>query len=261
MNITDLFGSLEKFVNAAHLLEIFGVLRGDEPATDAPSAAKGLAGILGTKDERVMLELLGKFPQAEQKAFFAFMTWMLKNDGSAVQKLEAFIIRNNFFTFVTKKHNPGESKELGTSKHVFKRTSGPRDFTHTINRKQFSTPGESPAIILLVSLIETIQTNGIDAKGHKASLAAFKSMSLPVRQVGEPGFWRLVEQAGATSTEWSTDQAAYLARIAPIMKRRIIRQGDEFQKSIITHAQARKVRTNDRSLWNKFVRSIGRLGF
>jgi len=175
------------------------LFQGKDMPEGTPDKLKGLSGLFGTKDERLMEALYQRLDSGtpgESRKIQDFIAWCTKHDNTPVKIFEAFVIRNRFTDYVTTLDNPSSGNEVGSEETKFVYTD-PADkkvtVTKTIKEKKFSAGGSSVGLNLLREIVKEIDTQGTNATSYRKVLKFCKGRKMPLRKVGEPGFFRWME--------------------------------------------------------------------
>lgn len=171
---------------------------GKDMPEGTPEKLKGLSGLFGTKDERLMEALYQQLDigtPGKSRKIQDFMAWCVKHDDSPVQVFESFVVRNRFTEYVTTLDNPSSGSEIGSeeTKMVFKDAATGATVTKTTRAKTFSTGGPSIGLNLLKEVVKEIDIHGTNATGYRKVLKFCQGRKMPLRKVGDPGFYRWME--------------------------------------------------------------------
>lgn len=216
--------------NHLHLVwDMVGAFSGKEPAENARGPVKGMYGIFGKKDERIVHSLImGIDDVADQGLLVDFFGWLFTPEPDNIQQwLESVFFRNDFFVFVAKKHEGGGPVKIGEDKTVIVTKDGEKTTTQTITKDISSKPGEETEAVKLIDQMLrriTAKLNELAASqsrltlpkrkdvAFRATYEFYRKSSVPMRKVGETDWVEYLTER----FNWTKEQAAaFLAFATP----------------------------------------------
>ncbi len=220
--------NLLNIANHFHLVwDVLGAFGGREPPENAKGPVKGIYGIFGKKDERIVHSLIMKLDEEDQELLVEFFGWLFEPEPDNIQQwVESVFFRNDFFVFLAKKHESGGPVKIGEDKTVIVTNDGNKTTTQTVTKDLKSKPGKSEAEKLIEQMLTRITAKLTElgkTRVQKVALARretafrttyefFKKTPVPMRKVGEIDWIDyLTERFG-----WTKEQAmAFLAFATP----------------------------------------------
>ncbi len=168
---TSLWGNLDDVMHLGERVKLIsgimtaglGSIFGMSPPNDAPGVIKGVYGIFGSKEERVLSNILRGLEEKDRKVFSDLCNWLFKTDGSVAQGLEALWLQNAFFVFIAKDHKFASDSKTEKKKEMVK------------------------DIVEQILLQHGTSTKEIGALAFRKAVKRFQTEGVPIAKVGESG--------------------------------------------------------------------------
>ena len=225
------WNKLNELLNVAnhfHLVwDMMGAFSGREPSENSKGPVKGIYGIFGKKDERIVHSLIMTLDGKDQELLVEFFGWLFTPEPNNIQQwLESVFYRNDFFVFLAKKNESGSSVKIGEDKKVTVTKDGGKTITETVTKDLKSSPGPSEAARLIQQILDRIKAKLTELGPTKVRQTAqkrqdiafratynfFKKTPVPMQKVGETDWiGYLTERFG-----WTKEQVgAFVAFVSP----------------------------------------------
>lgn len=179
----------ERITWVSNLLSSF---LGNEPAAGASPVAKGIYGLFGKKEERIIASILPKLDAEVKMKFNRLLQNLFKTDGSILQGIESILLQNDLLVFIAKKHDA-------------------------------SKDDQDPALLFIVEVVKIIDHYHAGKAGepkattYRMVVQHFKAHGVPIAKVGTSSIaemgtramflWNLATQQVTAADAWLQTKA------------------------------------------------------
>ena len=151
-----------------HLItDLVGAFTGKEPTEKTPEGIKGFYGIFGKKDELTVTTLLRKMDGEDRELLSDFFGWLFEYEG-ALQWTESVFARNDFFTFIAKKHSIETTESNGNQETTWgaKNTKG-TTWQRKTTKNLYPSSSKSEALCALEDIAAFLKKYEAEIKAKK----------------------------------------------------------------------------------------------